>query len=126
MLTRHTLLAVLVAGLATSAWADTAPTPREILGTWEYLSIDAVGRITFSPDHRVTLSFLMDANGNIGPGATFDPVAWGKWRLKGNQLIYGYGNRTLRYYQPEMKFTIARVERNRIIFTDGSTLKRVR
>ena len=126
MLTRHTLFAVLLALTGASASADVSPNAREIVGTWEYLSIDAVGRITFSPDHRVTLSFLMDAKGNMGPGATFDPVAWGKWRLKGNHLIYGYGNRTLRYHQPEKKFTIERVERNRIVFRDGSTLKRVR
>ena len=64
--------------------------------------------------------------GNPGPRATFDPVAWGKWRLKDNQLIYDYGNRNLRYYQPEMKFTIARIEHDKIIFTDGSTFKRLR
>ena len=72
MLTRPSFFAILLtlAG-ASVVCAERPPTEQQIVGTWEYLSIDAVGRISFSPNHHVTVSFLMDANGQSRPSRNF-------------------------------------------------------
>src|SRR3954464_10815824 len=74
------LLAIVACGHASN---DT-----KLVGTWQYTTMDAVGRMTFTADHKVVGSFPKDATVDARlPDAQFVVVTAGTWRLEGQELV---------------------------------------
>ena len=55
---------------------------RRLIGTWEYTTVDAIGRLRFYADHKVALWFVDSAEEGIEPRDAFN----GTWRVDGDQV----------------------------------------
>jgi hypothetical protein len=60
------------------------PEEQKIIGTWEFTGIDATGRVVFRRDHTVVDLFPED---DRSINARWIPLAAGKWRLEGNDIV---------------------------------------
>jgi len=103
-----------------------SPREQKIVGTWQYATMDAVGRMTFDTHHRVTLSFALDDS----PHVRWHAVADGPWRLDGSRLIWTIHPYPIPGYAPtpdsHVEDEIVRLGKNEITFKRGSPFKRVR
>src|ERR1700737_1002064 len=88
MLSARTWLFCAVCGLIV-ACHSLSQNETKIIGTWQYATMNAVGRMTFDRNHKVIVSFPHDDTVDAHfADAKFDPAASGMWRLEGNDLVY--------------------------------------
>lgn len=102
---RQTLIAFFILSLSTAILVTGCKTSPEhrLIGTWETGSVDAVWRMTFRPNHTLTLAFQ-----NMDSGK-FEPEVTGVWRLKGSTLTTELDFSTL----PDVR--LHRVKRTEVI-----------
>jgi hypothetical protein len=115
----------LLALLFVSSCHRITPAEEKLLGTWEWSSIDATGRIEFRRDHTTTTLFYLDGQ--------WEPVTSGKWRLKANDLLTEQRllptSRAPNDAPPRTehaRLTIRSVSPNKIVFVNASDMTRVR
>ena len=92
-----------------------SPEEAKLVGTWQYVTIDAVGRFTLTATHRVTLAFPRDDSAD----SPFRATAWGHWRLNGDEFVYDIANKKLSVEKREIRKRLVDIGRDKVI-TDGS------
>ncbi|MFN2542000.1 MAG: hypothetical protein ABR514_07515, partial [Chthoniobacterales bacterium] len=95
-------------------FARLSPEEAKLVGTWEYVAIDAVGHFTLTAGHRVTLAFPRDDSAN----APFRATAWGHWRLDGNEFVYDISNKKLGIDKQQTRIRLLEIGHDKVI-TDG-------
>lgn len=81
---RHrVLLLAMVFGFSALGCHRLLPSEKKIIGTWEFTGIDVTARVVFRRDHVV----VNLAAENESADARWTPVACGRWRLQGNEIV---------------------------------------
>jgi hypothetical protein len=84
-------------------------TEAEVIGTWQSNSADAIVRLTFTSDHRVSLCFPDTDNENCEPSMEIN----GRWWLQHDNVIYKLDSTPLKQFgdvppDKEQKIPLAR------------------
>lgn len=85
-----------------SACDRTAPSDKDVVGTWEWSSMDATGRMKFDSDHRVVQWWVETSDGDAVPAT----ASVGTWRIEGPDVAYVLHNQHLDAPQPEKESKI--------------------
>ena len=76
----------LIAVLTLPACHRLSSDEAKVVGTWQWVGMDAIGKITYSRDHRVA-ECLLRGEAYEGECAPKD-IAHGRWWIQGDQVIY--------------------------------------
>jgi hypothetical protein len=77
------IAATIVCGLALPSCHRASGDEARLIGTWEYTTVDAVGRLRFDGDHKVALWFVESPTDGVEP----KDALWGTWRIEGDQVL---------------------------------------
>jgi hypothetical protein len=72
-------IAVLICVFAVLFWVAES----RVIGTWEYSTLDAIGRMRFYPDHKMAWWFVETPEESIEP----KDAVYGKWSIRGAYLV---------------------------------------
>src|ERR1700730_7978412 len=82
---RRALLAVgiIIVTLACLAVILLSVAEKRVIGTWEYTTADATGRMRFYPDHKTAWWFVESSDESIEP----KDAVYGTWHIRGIYLV---------------------------------------
>jgi hypothetical protein len=72
-------IAALICVFAVLLWAAES----RVVGTWEYTTLDAIGRMRFYPDHKTAWWFVDSSSESIEP----HDAVYGTWHIRGVYLV---------------------------------------
>jgi hypothetical protein len=80
----HTIAAIALSML--SVCHPLSPEEAKVVGTWQWLGMDAIGKLTFTRDHRVAECLLRGEayEGDCPP----QDIKHGRWWIRGDQVVY--------------------------------------
>jgi hypothetical protein len=93
-----------------------SPAEEKVVGTWEWTTIDAVGRMTVHPNHRFDLWFIDSKEDEDHPDPQY--VTHGRWTVDGTEFTSTF--------DPGQLGGQLSAEQHRIPVSDfGSSMKKV-
>src|SRR5256885_851447 len=122
-----------------SCHRSSSTTDKRIVGAWSWSYPEGIGRIIFTADHKIKEGFPpKDKDGRHLPEDQFTFPYSGTWRLEDDVLVTEMDNKPLldmyavdTQHKPEFKkavrrLKIAKIDREKMIFDDGSSIDRVK